>query len=57
MSKPGNENYIEKLNSETGALHNEEFIDSDPGGEFLKLLSDYYPEITMEVLTSKTGRL
>jgi hypothetical protein len=54
---PGNENYIEILNSKTGALHNEEFIDSDPGGEFLELLTDYYPEITMEVLTSKIGRL
>jgi hypothetical protein len=54
---PGNENYIEILNSKTGALHNEEFIDSDPGGEFLELLADYYPEITMEVLISKIGRL
>jgi hypothetical protein len=57
LTRSGNESYIESLNSKTGALHNDEFIDSDPGGEFLELLVDYYPIIAKEILTSKLERL
>ncbi len=49
--------YLASLKSEGGVLQDVDFIDSNQGGEFIDLLADYFPELALEILTSKEGRL
>ena len=54
-----NENgeYLTSLNSENGVLQDISFIDSDEGGQFINLLSGYFPSFALDVIKSKIERL